>query len=417
MRNCLFNNFYFITRALNRKMGICYCECMRNLFRPILMLMIFAVLFLNSDLVSARENFFSYPFSSAWPSPDPISPDMPLYQYRPPVAAKYAAPQKPPPIFTEPNLKVAFIGDQGASETTDAVLRLIRDEGAAMTILSGDFDYDDDPNGWDARITAVLGADYPLFASIGNHEVDKWGEYQNKLKRRLRRVPGAKCSGDLGVKSVCKYKGLFFALSGVGTLNASKGLDYFIPPSIGFMQQMHADYINDKLSKNRSIWSVCSWHKNQQAMQVGDKDDATGWAVYETCRQNGAIIATGHHHGYERTKTLINMEDRRVEPLCSTRDILCVARGKTFAFVSGIGGKSVTSQVLCLGTPPNQYDYPYGCRGEWAKIYNREQNAKLGALFIVFGYQGDPYRAHGYFKNIAGEIVDEFDILNLFENN
>jgi hypothetical protein len=33
-----------------------------------------------------------------------------------------------------------------------------------------------------------------------------------------------------------------------------------------------------------------------------------------------------------------------------------------------------------------------------------------GALFIVFNYQGDPYKAHGYFKTIKGQIIDEFMI-------
>jgi hypothetical protein len=43
----------------------------------------------------------------------------------------------PPPDF-----KVAFIGDQGLTDDSKEVLRLIRDEGAEMVLHQGDFDYD-----------------------------------------------------------------------------------------------------------------------------------------------------------------------------------------------------------------------------------------------------------------------------------
>jgi hypothetical protein len=53
---------------------------------------------------------------------------------------------------------------------------------------------------------------------------------------------------------------------------------------------------------------------------------------------------------------------------------------------------------------------PYGCKGEWAKIYTSNQNAQFGALFITFNVDGDPNKAHGYFKTVNGQIVDEFDV-------
>ncbi len=292
---------------------------------------------------------------------------------------------------TSPNLKVAFIGDQDANANAIAVLQLIANEGAHAVLHQGDFDYSDDPDLWDANITAVLGEDFPYFASVGNHDDSKFygpGGYQDKLLQRLARMTGASCTGNLGVNSACTYQGLFFILSGAGTLGSG-----------------HEAYIREQLAADSSIWRVCSWHKNQNAMQVGQKGDEVGWGPYEACRELGAIVATGHEHSYERTKTLVSTELQTVDPDWPARDVLRMAPGATFVFVSGLGGYSIRNQDRCLPTT-----YPYGCNGEWAKIHTSDQNAQFGALFIEFHVHGIPTEARGYFKNVNGEIVDQFTI-------
>ena len=45
-----------------------------------------------------------------------------------------------------PELRVAFIGDQGLGPNAIAVLELIKDEGAQMVLHQGDFDYKDAPD-------------------------------------------------------------------------------------------------------------------------------------------------------------------------------------------------------------------------------------------------------------------------------
>ena len=120
---------------------------------------------------------------------------------------------------TTPGLKVAFLGDQGLNANSKAVLQLIENEGADMVLHLGDFDYADRPDLWDQQITDILGANFPYFAVIGNHDVKKWlstGGYRQKLQERLARV-GATCTGEVGIKAACRYQGLFFLLSGVGT--------------------------------------------------------------------------------------------------------------------------------------------------------------------------------------------------------
>ena len=75
-------------------------------------------------------------------------------------------------IQTEPNLRVAFIGDQGITPSSIAVLNMIKDEGAQMVLHQGDLyyeiDYRDtvDPDAWDKMITDVLGNDFPYFPVV-----------------------------------------------------------------------------------------------------------------------------------------------------------------------------------------------------------------------------------------------------------
>ncbi len=105
------------------------------------------------------------------------------------------------------NFTIAFIGDQGLGSNARAVLNLIKSEGAHAIVHSGDFDYDDDSVAWDTQINDILGVDFPYFASVGNHDDDKFygsGGYQEFLEARMNRL-GITWSGDLGVKSSLKY--------------------------------------------------------------------------------------------------------------------------------------------------------------------------------------------------------------------
>jgi PKD repeat protein len=297
----------------------------------------------------------------------------------------------PPPGITPPNFKVAFIGDQGSGQDALDVLQRIADEGTDMVIHSGDLDYNDNPDEFDSNVTSVLGADYPYFVSVGNHDEAMWygpGGYQEKLQQRLALIPDATCTGDLGVNSSCTYQGLFFILSGVGTIGSG-----------------HEANIRSALEADASDWRICSWHKNQREMQVGGKSSSVGWEAYETCLELGAIIATGHEHSYSRTKTLTSTEFQMVDPDWAEPDNLSVRPGATFVFVSGLGGASIRDQERCLPTT-----YPYGCNGEWANIYTTNQNAQHGALFIEFYVDGNPRKARGYFKNVFGEVIDQFTV-------
>jgi hypothetical protein len=299
---------------------------------------------------------------------------------------------------TPVNFKIAFIGDQGSGAKGRAVLNLIKNEGAEAVVHSGDFDYRFNPPGWDAQIDSILGADFPYFASVGNHDDNIFygaDGYQAFLIDRMNRL-GVTWDGDLGVKSSFIYKDIFFLLTAPDLLGSG-----------------HDIYIRDKLAADRSIWRISSWHKNMKAMQVGGKGNEAGWGVYEESRKGGAIIATAHEHSYQRTHLLSSCINQTV---ASTSDTLVLTNdwidtvedeGKTFVFVSGLGGQSIRDQELCLPVTP-----PYGCNGEWASIYTTSQGAAHGALFGVFHFNGNAKLARFYFKDINGLVPDEFYVLS-----
>jgi len=289
-----------------------------------------------------------------------------------------------PPV----NFTIAFIGDQGLGPNAEAVLNLIKNEGAHVVLHQGDFDYVDNPAGWDGQINGILGPDFPYFASVGNHDEARFrgpGGYQEFLAARMNRL-GIPWVGDLGAQSSFYYEGIFIVLTAPGT-----------PGTFG---TNHDLYIRDQLATDNSIWRISSWHKNMRSMQVGGKGDETGWGVYEESRAGGAIIATGHEHSYSRTHLLSSFENQTV---ASTDNTLVLAsddpntlpdEGRSFRFVSGLGGFSIRTQQLS---------------GDWwASIYTSDQGANYGALFGVFNYQGNPRLAYFYFKDIDGNVPDEF---------
>jgi hypothetical protein len=281
---------------------------------------------------------------------------------------------------TPENFKIAFIGDQGMGEDAVAVLNLIKNEGADAVLHQGDFDYDDDPASWDAQINSILGPDFPYFGCAGNHDEDAWegaGGYQEFLATRLNRL-GISWDGDLGTKSSLSYKGIFMVL---------------VAPDV--FGSGHADYIRQQLAEDNSIWRICSWHKNMEAMQVGGKSDETGWEVYEEATNGGAIIATAHEHSYSRTHLLSNIRNQTV---VSSSDNLTITRGETFVFVSGLGGRSIREQERS--------------GAYWASIYTSNQDANFGALFGIFNVNGVANRAEFYFKDIHGTIVDRFNVIS-----
>lgn len=314
------------------------------------------------------------------------------------------------------NFRIAFLGDSGKSQGFRKTLSLIDRMNTNLVIHLGDLAYSEldrkSARKWNAEIDSVLGPSFPYLFVIGNHDRWHWSGskgYRSILKKRVGNLPANSCftpkgDKDLGIKTHCRIPGFLLLLSGIGTKDGG-----------------HETFIENSLRRHQKApWKICAWHKNQRDMQVGRKSDEIGWKAYQLCAQYGAMIATGHEHSYSRTRTLSDIGNRAANHGAIGRnDQLQLAPGKTFAFVSGLGGKSAR---------------PYDCALHdnerwWASIYasnyilsngmtveakrcelkdNTQGQHRTGVLFVDYNYDGNPKLAKGQFISSEGEIMDEF---------
>lgn len=290
------------------------------------------------------------------------------------------------------NFKIAFIGDSEVDAAADAVLSLIKSEGTDVVVHAGDLGYDSNaPVVFENNINAVLGDDFPYFYVVGNHDDHLWNitnGYQKLLESRFDRL-GINWTGQLGVMSSFSYKGISFVSSA--------------PDEFGITSSEAGNYIRDQLQEDSAIWRISFWHKNQRLMQIGGKRDEAGWGVYEESRRGGAIIATAHEHSYSRTYEMSNFETQTISTTANivnlTKDELTtsVDEGRSFAFVSGLGGRSIRDAESSLDLNP-----------WWADVYHSNNGGQHGALFGEFNYNGDATLARFYFKDIDSVERDEF---------
>jgi hypothetical protein len=308
---------------------------------------------------------------------------------------------------TVPDLLVAFIGDQGSGDDADAVLRLIRDEGAHATVHNGDFDYESNPAAFDGRINTILGDSYPYFAVIGNHDAPRWdgpGGYGELVAARVARVPDMKCTGQIGVQASCSFRGLHLIESCVGTSE-------YTGASCAKNSAEQTSFLRRSLDTTDAIWSVCAWHKNQRDMSVGMIGNDVGWNAYTECMRGGAIVTTGHHHSYSRTLTLTDIGNASDgHGAIGAFDHMELSKGRTFALVSGLGGHSVRAFDPKI----------HGDDTWWASYFTSDRwmmngveqtgVGTHGALFVRFHVDGDGRKALAYFKDVAGRIADTFTI-------
>ena len=308
-------------------------------------------------------------------------------------------------VATSEELLIAFIGDQGDSDDSDAVLNLIAKEGADAVVHNGDFDYVDDPDAWERRINRILGEDYPYFAIIGNHDAAAWhGDdgYAAKIAARHARVPEMQCVGELGVRANCVFRGLHLVESCIGTDELGSRCDASSTDQLEFIERA--------LRESPALFKVCNWHKNQHDMQVGRKKDEVGWEAYRLCMDAGAIVATGHQHCYARTQNLTDVGNAaRGHGASGPPAWMTLRQGQNFVFVSGLAGRGIRAYESSHDADTWWASYYAG--GRW--LMNGEPQlgeGNFGALFIRFHVDGDPRRARAYFKDVAGRVADEFTI-------
>jgi hypothetical protein len=118
-----------------------------------------------------------------------------------------------------------------------------------------------------------VGQSFPVFLARGNHDDTSWSGF---LPEAANHLGGAiRINGPHNAAYMTVFRGLAIATIKKGDSDTT---------------------INNLLAGDTHIWKVCNWHQNQNKMQAGGKGDEMGWAVYEACRQRGAIIMNGHEH-------------------------------------------------------------------------------------------------------------------------
>jgi len=301
---------------------------------------------------------------------------------------------------TPEDLTIAYVADVALgpgldpfpSSRTGMLYDVIKSEGAEAMVLSGDFDYKDCPRAFDDQISLHLGENFPVFSVLGNHDLFEYVQYSHVINNRLiRSNMSENCMGVAGSLSLCSFKGILIAQASPGIFPTFPWLFTYEEVS-GKLEKLIGDY--------SSRWMVCSWHKNQNALQLGDKSSQAGWGVFELCQQKGAMIATGHEHSYSRTRLLDDVRHQTVSPLGNS-SFIPLAPGRTLVFVNGLGGKDERPASRC----ETEGDCPY-----WAARYTAQEGAMPSALFCKYNYKGQKNRAYCYLKNINGEIRDEFTI-------
>lgn len=280
------------------------------------------------------------------------------------------------------SLKVAFTGDMGKGENAEKNLRHIVDElgGKGILVINGDFAYGNEDKG-DAlefldMLERIVPEDIIIIFTKGNHDRNAWSTYQNWFKDEVNNNPDLICSGDLGVKSECHYKGLHMLLLAPGL--GGDGLE---------------SYVSSKLEADDSVFSFCNQHYVQKTYQAGGKGDQSGWGTYRACLNGGAVVATAHEHSYWRSCLMSDFQNHKV--VTCDNDFV-VKPGQSFAFVSGLGGKSIRSD-------DKEWD--------WADAkYGKNEGASDGALFCDFNFKTK--KANCYFKDRKGKKADAFSFIS-----
>lgn len=289
------------------------------------------------------------------------------------------------PGATEPNLKVAFIGDTAAGADFRAVLALVRRENAQLLLVQGDLTYaGDNAADWFPVIDDGINKAHPgssalvtipYFVARGNHDVD-WGNLGSGLRDRMAEWGVRAEDNDPTLRN---YSVVY------------KGLKMVFVDEVETEAPTRAEYVSERLENDPHLWKICSWHKNMRNSNVGPKTDEMGWDIYERCRRAGAIVAQGHSHTYSRSKTLTADQALTVDPACSDPFSVCVGPGKHFFFDSSLGGVDTRPLNATVANRPH---------------FAAKYTGNYGALFVEFHVDGNPRKARGYFKTVGDVVVD-----------
>lgn len=289
-------------------------------------------------------------------------------------------------------LKIAFMADQTLHTTAYEVINMLNDQGVDAIFHPGDLDYTNNPTAWGSFIDDTLGEGFPYFASYGNHEAKEWEGtegYQGVIYNRLYRN-NETCIGTVGLAMICSFRGVSLALLGPAstTLNG------------GFTGNDLVSFVNESFTQFGTRWRFCLFHHNQNDYQLGNKPNDVGYALFEACREMGAIIINGHSHTYARTHLMGNFEEHTI---VDSDNNLTISEGSVFLAVSGVAGQTPSD---CNTNRGGYQNFPW-----WGKALcaTTDPALKQGALIFTFDASTT---ATVQFIEYTNEVQDQFTLVS-----
>jgi hypothetical protein len=305
------------------------------------------------------------------------------------------------------NLKVVFIGDGDGRTSLYTRAALFNPD---FVIYNADLDYGEstgNPETWMRDFDSYFGTDMPLFSTIGNHDSCMWFEsntigrgkaWETVFAERYARLGlNQYCAGTIGISNACFYKGFYFLESWIGELSGQNDPGYL-------------SHLRTALEAYKDApFKMCSWHKNQQQMQLCTKTDSIGWQAYEICRQYGAIINNAHEHSYARTYTMNSFASNSQLRVDNFANDVTLDFGKTFLFVNGLSGSSIRNECDGYGSKEWWASWAAG-NGNKGVFGNTNQGSSYGYVGCTFKPNGVANRADCFFEDVNGRVFDRYSI-------
>jgi uncharacterized surface protein with fasciclin (FAS1) repeats len=168
--------------------------------------------------------------------------------------------------------------------------------------------------------------------------------------------------------------------------------------SVDFIER---EFGSDEDFVRNAKWRYCIHHMTSAKLSAGGGEDREHMelsAITDACRRHGALIFSGHHHIYSRTKMLegVGGPNGKDEVIVSTENEDVIQEGVTTSITVGMGG------------------YDGNCDGKykdsaWMHTCVASLNQHRGAVIAEFD-DADPRRGTFTYRNSMsdGVIVDQF---------
>mmetsp|Transcript_30619 Transcript_30619/g.35193 ORF Transcript_30619/g.35193 Transcript_30619/m.35193 type:complete len:582 (+) Transcript_30619:651-2396(+) len=177
------------------------------------------------------------------------------------------------------------------------------------------------------------------------------------------------------------------------------------------------DFINREFKDERSKivpWRFCVHHMTSAKLSAGDKrrNSMILSGITDMCRKHGALIISGHHHLYSRTKMLQSVGGPKGD-----EDVLAVGDTDNDASKYFLGEGLTVSLTVGMG------GYDGSCNGlytnaTWMEKCISRPSDHRGAVIAEFDEETPLVGTFQYMNSMEdGKIVDEFQITSTFPTN